>query len=1394
VTTQDITTTRQRELISRLTSLAARRTQQQREIHERDAANATEAARQHTAQRDQMMAQFRAEHARLIAEYKAAREAAFAACEAAGCTLAQEEDRFHETASEEHAQAREAAKGLRQHRTQQILTAFQEREVVPRGEFAQFKQQCEHSAGEISALVVTAQSVVHRRCPWPDEAAPPPAAAGLSTQEYMDRHTNARGRGFQKLAELQNLPAVRFLEEGWLILLFIAAMLLVGIGLFLLKLSLPWIIGGSLLAAVVLTLIAHQVVRPIARRQTLRIVPDLQQAVADARASLAAALSAARAAGEAAYRELVRQRDEELAAAKAEYKRSRHEQNELHRSRVEAATQKFSAQRQSVEGQFEQQLADIEAKYPGQIERLERQFEQRMVELSETFRRQQSAAQGRLARELGDLAAAWQAGIDELGQAAAAMNEYCAAHCPPWDSIDWEKWRPQSNKPDAPARDTAAISTSTAGDGQLSLAGASGLSASKPLSADLAALRFGRFDFQVPSDGTATEVAGGVRQLPAVLSYPQCPSLLLEAEGEGRDAAMRAMQNVMLRLATSLPPGKVRFTIIDPVGLGQNFSMFMHLADYDERLVASRIWTEAAHIQKRLADLTEHMENVIQKYLRNEFASIQEYNQHAGEVAEPFQILVIANFPANFSEEAARRLVSIATSGARCGVYTLISTDEKLKLPRNFDLADLEAQAATVAWDAEQGRFRWKHDDLAGLPLSLDEPPDDERFTQIVRAVGRLAKDAARVEVPFETVVLPQAQWWSADSRSEIEVPLGRAGATKRQYLRLGKGTSQHVLVAGKTGSGKSTLLNALVTNLAIHYSPSELEFYLIDFKKGVEFKAYAASRLPHARVIAIESEREFGLSVLERLDLELKHRGDLFRQQGVQDVKGFRSAAPQTPMPRILLVIDEFQEFFTSDDKISHDASLLLDRLVRQGRAFGIHVLLGSQTLAGAYSLARSTIGQMAVRIALQCSESDAHLILSEDNTAARLLCRPGEAIYNDANGLFEGNHPFQVVWLPDHQREDYLRQVAELARSRGESCPPATVFEGNVAADAADNPRLRELLLAPPPAASSTAPMAWLGAAVAIKDPTSVVFRRQGGSNLLIVGQQEEMALGILHSCLVSLAAQTVAGTTIGAGLPTPPARLAKGLPPGSSTGDLRSPGWAGSGDPRPTRSECATFYILDGARPDSPEAGFWQRTCERTGLDAHVVLPRDAAQAVGQVADEVERRMSAGEHSAEPIFLLIYNLARFRDLKKSDDFSFDEGTGAAKQLATILREGPQVGIHALVWCDSYSTVSRWLDRQTLRDLELRVLLQMSAADSSNLMDSPAASRLTPHTAMFFSEAQGTAEKLRPYGWPSAEWLALVEQQLSGRGRASNGPEEASEPAPLAAGTLEPTSPLGP
>src|SRR5256885_11385484 len=110
------------------------------------------------------------------------------------------------------------------------------------------------------------------------------------------------------------------------------------------------------------------------------------------------------------------------------------------------------------------------------------------------------------------------------------------------------------------------------------------------------------------------------------LPLPRQVSLMIHCDRAGRAAAIATLQTVMVRLLTSLPAGRVRFTLIDPVALGQSFAGFMHLADHDEALVGGRIWTEAEHIDQRLADLTEHMETVIQKYLRNAFQTIDDYN------------------------------------------------------------------------------------------------------------------------------------------------------------------------------------------------------------------------------------------------------------------------------------------------------------------------------------------------------------------------------------------------------------------------------------------------------------------------------------------------------------------------------------------------------------------------------------------------------------------------------------------------------------------------------------------------------------------------------------------------------------------------------------------------
>jgi DNA segregation ATPase FtsK/SpoIIIE, S-DNA-T family len=107
--------------------------------------------------------------------------------------------------------------------------------------------------------------------------------------------------------------------------------------------------------------------------------------------------------------------------------------------------------------------------------------------------------------------------------------------------------------------------------------------------------------------------------LPVSLVMPQRGSVLFESDGGGRAEMIASLNQLILRLLSVAPPAKLSFTIIDPVGLGEGFSGLMHLADYDESLINSRIWTQSQQIEARLGDLNDHIEKVIQMYLRNEF-------------------------------------------------------------------------------------------------------------------------------------------------------------------------------------------------------------------------------------------------------------------------------------------------------------------------------------------------------------------------------------------------------------------------------------------------------------------------------------------------------------------------------------------------------------------------------------------------------------------------------------------------------------------------------------------------------------------------------------------------------------------------------------------------------
>ncbi len=1079
---------------------------------------------------------------------------------------------------------------------------------------------------------------------------------------------------------------------------------LTGIGAFVVGGALVWGVGRLLFG-----MASKKVAFALAgyRRQREAHLDYLDQVRAAAQTKHDVRAAAARAERDAAHRKTEAKFApylEKVAARKA------HSTEELE-GKVKAKLTQFTQQ-------HEQDLNAFESSAAVALKQLADRLARRTDITTRRRDRDQQALDAEHGSSFSSLQQRWEAGRDRLLHSLDEMRRLEDTSNRPWSDPAWADWVPPTSA--APAVRFGSITLDTENLLDQQIAG-------------------GRFDLNLPAS----------LSVPALLSGPDQRSLYLGTTPEQRPTALAMMQSVMLRLLTTMPPGQVKFTLLDPVGLGESFGGFMHLADHEDSLVNGRVWSEPTHIERRLTDLTDHMGQMIQKYLRNDYASIDEYNEQAGELAEPYRFLVVADYPNGFSTDAAARLNSLAASGARCGVFVLVLHDTR-KHPPTGEIGDLKRHCTVASFTPDDG-WRWRNAVTERFPFSPDTPPNETLVSQIVGKVGRAAIEAGRVQVPFSTITPApgSAEFWSRNASEDLEVTIGRAGATRLQSFRVGRGVAQHALVAGKTGSGKSSLLHTLITNLCLWYPPDQLDLYLIDFKKGVEFKPYVSHRPPHLRAIAIESDREFGLSILKRLDAMLDERGELFRDAGVANLAGYHRAEPGKPMPRVLLIVDEFQELFGQDDAIAQAATQLLDRLVRQGRAFGMHAFLGSQSLSGAAGLPRGTMGQMAVRIALQCSENDSQLILGDENSAARLLTRPGEAIYNDQNGMLEANSLFQVAWLPDHELRDNLRSITKRAAERGVTAKPCFVFEGNAPASLADNEPLNALLDAPgwptPDPRGLGAVWAYLGEPIAIAAPTAITFPKLNGANALILGQNADNTLGLLCSSLLSLAAAH--------------------------------------------RPDAARVVVFNGSTEPQHDEQI-RRMLDVLPHGVAQVPFRDVESTLAELHTELKRRIEDGAAPEDPnaptTFIAVFGLQRFRQFRKSDDafsFSLDDAPGSDRlkpdeQLLDILRDGPVVGMHLLVVADRAASLEQVFDRRALREFDNRVMFQMSATDSAQIIDSSDANDLGPYRALLYREDRGTITRFRPYGMPSEEDLARFATAFARRPRNTPGASETQPP----------------
>ncbi len=337
-----------------------------------------------------------------------------------------------------------------------------------------------------------------------------------------------------------------------------------------------------------------------------------------------------------------------------------------------------------------------------------------------------------------------------------------------------------------------------------------------------------------------------------------------------------------------------------------------------------------------------------------------------------------------------------------------------------------------------------------------------------------------------------EQKFWTKSSQSKVSVPVGWDINHNEMCFEIG-GAQNHTLICGRSGSGKSNFLHVLIQNLAFYYAPNEIQLFLLDYKEGVEFNAYAKERiLEHARLVSVASSVGFGVGFLSWLDKEMKKRGELFKQFNVKDLSDYRKHGE---MPRLIVVIDEFQVLFSdSSTKEKDRVEAYLTNILKKGRSYGVHLILATQTMHGP-GINNSLMSQIANRIVLPMDAEDSESILGDD--VACELVRP-EGIFNNNGGHKKYHTKMSIPKAPDDFKP-FIKKIHKEFNQRNLAPIEHKIYNGETPLEMPNTLKANEMRL-------------HLGKEVDYEQKDLIVEFESNESHLLVVSQDLNARIALM------------------------------------------------------------------------------------------------------------------------------------------------------------------------------------------------------------------------------------------------------------------------------------------
>lgn len=746
-------------------------------------------------------------------------------------------------------------------------------------------------------------------------------------------------------------------------------------------------------------------------------------------------------------------------------------------------------------------------------------------------------------------------------------------------------------------------------------------------------------------------------------------SVVLESSGEECHAVgLQFALQALLQTA----PGQLSITTINPE-LRPEFSAFTRLQEFQMLTKVNDIKDFFATVEDELVE--------IDSLLQGRYTSLIELRKEARQPVGKIRLIVVQDLPQFSDGTFKNQLLRILKGASRAGIAFLFLSSKNGSQDNNFIKT---ITSTTNCSSFKHTGNQWTSKSMGCEKFVYDFPiMTGIDISKEVSLLIEKAKKTSVITIPFKQIE-NMGSMWSEDSSENIIFNLGKSGLDTVSVCIGDKVTQHHnILISGAVGKGKSNLLEVMVHSLCWRYSPKELELYLLDFKDGLTFKPYAArtekSWLPHAKMLGLESDRDVGLAVLKDLEKERLRRAELFRSApdgGAKGYESYRKKYPQNIIPRVFLVIDEYQKLFETNDEISEEAAGLLENLVRQGRACAIHVVLASQSINGAAGLLgkdERIYAQFPIRIALQNTISESYALFGIGNDAAAQLRVRGEAVINENYGALDSNKKFTVAYA-DPKETKKIRQI--FCKEQDKYYP--VIFTRQDFMDfsmiVSDVKRWRNAV------SESGIIHVPLGVRLSVnRDIISLPFMNDIGKNIAILGSAENLQKQGIVPGQTNMAIGMVQGICLA---------LALQHPKGN-----------------------AHFVLIDGLRQDvakNSNIQRWSRLMERFGFPVEFINASEAVTWMSDFKQELDEFCDD-----EDTYVICLGMERFSNFTEMNLC----GESGADTFQQLLKHGTK-GVHFICWWSNVSTYKAHLGFGNDGYFETKILLRMDTDTSRDVL----------------------------------------------------------------------------